>query len=272
MGGLYKGETVYDHSNYKSLVGDGKQVHAEGEMRLLSALPKPAGKDNSSFSCPFASAKKHIPRSDYSAAIKEQAAIKSRVSDYCDFPAYDQNGIPYCWANGPSQAATMMRRIMGLPLVRFSSASIGGPITGYVSRGGYEGDALEYLVKHGAVDEQFWPNNAISRKYDTPETQANRKLHKVLEAFECHSFEDWADGCLGCLPGAFAYNWMGHVMAMSDLVEIEANSFGLRVRNSWKDSWGAKNDLGFGGFAVFREGHGTPDSGFFLRQVTVAAA
>ncbi|HWB00053.1 MAG TPA: hypothetical protein VG713_16255, partial [Pirellulales bacterium] len=67
------------------------------------------------------------------------------------------------------------------------------------------------------------------------------------------------------------YDWMCHVMCMCDLVEIEANSFGLRPRNSWGD-WGAKNDLGFSGFNVYREGHGTPSSGFMLRQVTPSVA
>jgi hypothetical protein len=55
---------------------------------------------------------------------------------------------------------------------------------------------------------------------------------------------------------------------LTDLVEIEAGSFGLLIRNNWGDSYGDKNEYGHGGYAIFREGRGTPSGGFAFRQVT----
>jgi hypothetical protein len=54
-------------------------------------------------------------------------------------------------------------------------------------------------------------------------------------------------------------------------VEIEANSFGFRIRNNWGE-WEDKNEFGFGGYAIFREGKGTPSGGFAFRQVTASLA
>lgn len=269
-GGLYKGEKVFDDSNVSELIGDGTQVFVEGEMRLLSRLPPPLGSPPVT-AVPFAdSGLTLVKRSDLSAMIKEQAERKRRVSDYCDFPAYDQNGIPTCWANGPSQAYTTTRRIMGLPLKVISACSVAVPISGGHS-GGYEGDAFNYLLKNGGCSVDLWSNNDTNRRLsDDPKVIADRKITHGLELIKVpdDDFLSWATVCLATLAGGFAYDWMSHVMMSCDVVEIEADSFGFRQRNSWKDSWGGKNDLGFGGFNVWREGRrGTPNSGYVWRQV-----
>ena len=262
---------LYDESNYRELIGDGEKIVVHGETRYLSAIPKPTHADTSGYSKPFAATLALIPRTEWDARIDEQERLFSSVSDFCDFPAYDQDGIPYCWINGPCQAFTTARRIQRLPLKIISSASCGGPITGYVSRGGWEGDGLEYLTKRGGATVEHWPNNAIKRSLNTPEVEAERQNYKILEALELRkNFDEWATACLLNLPGAFAYNWMSHVMMSARLNRIEKGSYGLEVRNSWSNAWGYKNSKGFGGFAVFREGRGTPDSGFVIRQVTAS--
>jgi len=175
-----------------------------------------------------------------------------------------------CWANGPAQAMTIMRRIQHLPHKQISAASFAVPISGGHS-GGWEGNALKYAAEHGGVSTDLWPNYSCDGSLQNrPEVIADRPKHKALKWVDCGSvFERYMAMCLLTRPGAFAYNWMSHVMCMCDGVEIEPGSFGLRVRNSWGE-WGAKNDLGFAGFAVYREGHGTPDSGFHLLQVTAS--
>ena len=266
---LYRGEVVYDDSNYKSLIGDGQRVAAAGELRLLSAMPRPANADTSGYSRKFGASRKVYPRSDWSAMIKEREERKARCSDYCDFPAYDQDGIPYCWNFGPVQAMHNKRRMQGLPTpVALSPASVGGPVTGYRARGGWEGEALEYLAQHGATTVDKWPQASISRQYATAEVEADRANYKALEWDECETFDEFASALLDGDPSPVAYNWWRHVVYLCDLVEIEANSFGVRLRNSWHDNWGAKNELGFGGFAVGREGRYTPSSGFALREAT----
>lgn len=266
---LFAGEKVYGHADMHELRGDGVKVFVGGEYRYLSRQPPPPNAAPLGFA-DFEDVFPLIPRSEWDARIDEQIAKKSRVSDFQDFEPYDQNGTNFCWINGGCQAFTTMRRIMGLPLVVISSASCGGPITGYKNVGGWEGEGMKYLAEHGGVDVKLWPNNAINRSYaDKPEVIENRKHHIAVDWLDIgHSFDRWGTLALMCLPGAFAKNAMSHVMQACDLVRTEKGSYGLRFRNSW-GKYGVANDLGFFGYGTFREGNHY-DSGCGLRQVTAS--
>jgi len=264
---LFRGEKIYDDSNFHELIGRDGVIEAGGERRLLSALPRPAGHSAAGYSRPFSSVYKTFPRSEWSARIEEQARLECRVSDQCDFAPLNQGSFPTCWAEGPVGAMATLRRMMGLPYRQISSMSIAVPISGGNS-GGWEGDAIKFAHQDGAASVDVWPARNNSRKYlNDPAVLADRKRHVALEWLEMETFDDWVTACLLPLPGAFAYNWMSHVMQSSDVVEIESGSFGFRPRNSWGD-WGAKNKYGFAGYAVYREGKGTPSSGFVLNSIT----
>ncbi len=271
MAGLFPGEKLYDDSNCAELMGDGKEVIVNGERRLLSRK-KPLGATTADFSTPIKDTGIKIkPRSEWSGLLKEQDNIRSRVSDYQNFPPHDQNGLPTCWSNGPAHAATTMRVMMGLPYAELSANSVAVPISGGHS-GGWEGEAIKYAGEHGWVSSKLWPNNSTDRKLiSNPECQADRLNHKALEWIDLGSkFENYATAALLSLPMAVAFDDWSHVVAMCDLVEIEPGRFGLRIRNNW-GKWGAANRFGFYGYAVFAEGarsHGCPSSGFALRQVT----
>jgi hypothetical protein len=149
-----------------------------------------------------------------------------------------------------------------------SGCSLAVPISGGHS-GGYEGDSLELAVKRGIASVERWPENNTNRSLDNDAAvTADREFHKVLLWLEMNTDEEWATALLRTLPGVFAYNWMSHCMSMCDFVRIEAGRYGYRPRNSWRDDWGSKNDLGMGGFAVYPMGHGTPDSGSVLSEIT----
>lgn len=268
---LFKNEIVFDDSNSAELIGDGATVNAGGERRLLSRLPPPMGATTAGFATEFSAVLKPFARSDWSAMIKEQLEIEARVSDWQNFPSYDQNGLPTCWANGPCAAFSTLRVMMGLPYVQVSSCSVAVPISGG-RRGGWEGDALEYLAKHGGVSVDLWPNNSTDRRLMTdPACVADRANYIATEWVDLGGkFENYVTAALLGYPMAVAYNDWSHVVMLCDVVEIEPGSFGLRIRNNWSEKWGAKNKFGFGGYAVFREGarqHGRPSSGFALRAV-----
>lgn len=272
---LYKGEVVYDDKNFHTLLGDGKVVYAGGEPRLLSRTPPPANLDRRSYSTAFGDALQVIPRGEWSGLLKEQLERKARVSDLQNFPPHDQDGLPTCWANGPAHAATTARVMQGLPYLEMSACSVAVPISGgHV--GGNEDTAVEYAAKHGWCSTKVWPNNSTDRgKLNDSTCNEDRQHHMALEWIYLGSrFENYATAALLGLPMAVAYNDWSHVVALCDLVEIEAGHYGLRIRNNW-GNWGAKNDYGFPGYAVFAEGarsHGCPDSGFALRQVTPSVA
>jgi len=266
---LYRGEVVWDDSNYKSLIGDGNQVIAGGEGRLLSAIPRPIDAVTTGYAISFAqSGIKKIPRHEWSARIKELEEKKARCSDYCDFKAYDQNGLPYCWCFGPTQAAANFRRKQGHPFKQLSAASVGCIASGFRSRGGWEGEALEVLRSRGATTVDKWPENSLNRQYDNDANRQDAENYKCTKWVDLGDFDEFFTMLLLGFPCPVAYNWWRHVVYLADPVEIEANSFGPRLRNSWSDGWGAKNELGFGGFAVGREGRYTPSSGFALMQMT----
>lgn len=260
---------IIDDSNWQTQVGNGQAVIVAGQKFLLSGQPKPKGHDTRLYSKAFGAEVATIPRSEWSARIKEQKAKKRRISDHQNWACDNQGSYPTCWAAGTCQAYSTARVIqLGIKQhVRISAMSVAVPISGGRS-GGYEGNAVEYLTKNGGVDSRLWGYTDPSRKQNDPAILANRELHKALESYECESFDEFATALLLNLPCAVSYNWWSHVVMLADLEEIEANSFGLRIRNNWGDSYGDKNEYGFGGYAVFREGRGTPSGGFAFRQVT----
>lgn len=267
---LYAGEQVFDDSNYEPLRGDGKRVTFNGETFNLSYQMPTAADVRKGLLCttPFAAAFKLIPRSDWSAMLKEQIRLKARFSDHCKFPAYSQNGTNYCWINGPAQVMTAQRLRQGLPLRILSAASGGCLIKNYRNVGGNELPAIEWISRNGLCTVDKWPNAAIDRRYDTDQTRRDRVHYKATEWISCRGFDEFATCCLLGMGGAIAYYWWMHVVTICDLVEIEPGHFGFRIRNSHGVNWGAKNEHGYAGFAVFAEGKGTPGSGVMLQQVT----
>jgi hypothetical protein len=259
---------IIDDSNWQTQIGDGRTVTVAGEKFLLSAMPKPEGHDSRAYSKPFSAEVPTIPRSEWSARIKEQKERKRRISDHQNWPCDAQSG-PTCWAAGTCQAGSTARVIqLGLKhYVRFSAMSIAVPISGGRS-GGYEGDAVSYMTKYGAVDSKLWGYGSIRPTASEAELEASRKRHMALETYECEGFDEFATACLLNFPSTVSYNWWRHVVMLTDLVEIEPGSFGFLIRNNWGDSYGDKNEYGHGGYAIFREGRGTPSGGFAFRQVT----
>lgn len=267
---LFQGETVYDDSNMASLMGDGTKVFAGGEDRWLSRLPPPMGADLNAFSTPFEAAFTQFPESEWDDRLDEQLKNEARVSDYQNFAPYDQDGLPTCWANGPAAALSTMLVMMGFPYRQVSACSVAVPISGG-HRGGWEGDALDYLAKNGGVSVDLWPNNSTDRRLmNDSACQADRANHKALEWINLgRDFRNYMTAALMGWPMAVAYNDWSHVVMLCDGVRLDTSAkYGLRIRNNWGD-WGAKNKFGYYGYAVFARNarqHGCPSSGFALRQ------
>jgi len=261
-----KGAKVYDDSNWRELVGNGREVFAGGETRLLSAIPKPEGHDSRLYSRPFSEVAPTIPRSEWSARIKEQREKKTYVSAWQKFKSHDQGSYPTCWANGPAHAGTTTRVMQGLPLVYLSAMSCAVPISGGHS-GGYEGEAIKFMREQGYASVDVWSNTDASNHSRDEKVIESRKHHKCLEVYECEGFDQFATALLLGFTIAMSFNWWSHVISGGDLIEIEANSFGMDDRNNWGDGYGHKNEYGFGGYVLLREGKGTPSGGFAFRQM-----
>lgn len=263
---------IIDDTNWRTQIGNGKEIIVGGERRLLSATPKPAGHNAREYSAVFGAEVPTLPRSEWSARLKEQRARKRTITDHQRWQCDNQGSYPTCWSAGTCQAYSTVRVMqMGIAHhVRISAMSLAVPISGG-NRGGYEGDAVRYLTQHGGVDSKLWGYTDRSNKSSDPQIQANRLLHKSLESYECNGFDEFATAMLLGFPCTVSYNWWSHVVMLTELVEIESGSWGFRIRNNWGESYGDKNEYGVGGYAIFREGKGTPSGGFAFRSVTPSA-
>ncbi len=259
---------VWEEKDIQALIGDGQSVEVNGVRRLLSAMPKPEGHDSGKYSKRFGAEVPTIPRSEWSARIKELTALKAHTSQIQTWESDDQGSHPTCWAAGTCAAFSTARVRMGLPYVRMSAMAVAVPISGGRS-GGYEGDAVELLTQRGGVDVALWGYTDMGNHDSDAGVSANRLLHKSIESYECDGFDEFATAALLGFPCTISYNWWSHVVMLCDLVEIEAGSFGFRDRNNW-GSYGDKNENGVDGYMVFREGHGTPSDGFAFREVTAS--
>jgi len=277
MNGLYRGERVYDEAAADKLFADHGVAVVRGEIYYLSAFA-PRAKQLDEFrlcSVSFAdSGLTLVPRSEWSARIQDQIARKARVSDYCQFPAYDQASTNYCWYNCVAQSMTCQRLIQGLSLRVLSAASGAAQIKRGRNQGGYVFDAVKHAQTTGLATIELWPNSGRDyRRLETADVTASRAENKLVEVVRCETFDEYASGLLATLPGFGGWNSRRHAETIADLVEIEPGSFGLRLRNSWGANFGAGNDEGFRGFHVFREGAGRkseamPSYGGLIRSVT----
>lgn len=218
-----------------------------------------------------------IPRSEWSARIKEMVETKSRLSDMRlvgnggqPIPSLDQNGQGYCWAYSTTMAVMMLRMIMNLPYVRLSAHATACVIKNFRDEGGWCGLSMERQVSHGTPSVEFWTEKSMSRSHDKPETWANAALHKVTEGWvDVHAAVydrnltfDQVMTCLLCrVPVAADFNHWSHSVCLLDPVEVEPGSFGVRLINSWTDSWGDR------GMAVMQGGKAIPDGAVAPRAV-----
>ncbi len=258
---------IVDDSNWKAELTLGENITGLKGGFGLTPAPANATEGMKAFGAEVAT----IPRSEWSDRIKELKAKQLNISAVQNWKCDNQGSFPTCWAAGTCQAmATARVMAMGLKhYVRYSAMSLAVPISGGRS-GGWEAEAVKYATQHGVVDSDLWGYTDPSRKDGDPAIQANREKHKALETYVCRGFDEFATALLLGFPCTVSYNWWSHVVMLTDLVEIERGSYGFLIRNNWGDGYGDKNEYGHGGYAVFREGRGTPGGGLAIRQMSAS--
>lgn len=286
---------IYDASNYQSLLGQTREAYhgyqydvhsAGGEKRYLSWMPTKSGRSAMSAAVPFRDAFPVFSRDEIFDRVKAQESGTlisiERYEAMAKVHAHDQDGLPTCWANGPAHAFTVMRVIMGMPLVYISACSLAVPISGgHV--GGDEWDAGQYLQKYGGASFDAWSNNDTSRSLDSdPKVVESRKHHLAFQLYQFTGSSAEIQLQLATaytmdrpMPCAFAYFWWSHVI-FGGRIKNNNGQMVNRQRNNWGDSWGAANEYDAsvgGGYVELAEGsHGTPGSGFAIGPVLESAA
>ena len=210
-----------------------------------------------------------IPESEWSDRIKDMEATKSRISDIrltgnngSIIPSLDQDGWGYCWAHSSTQSVIMLRAIGHEPYVPLSAFAIACILRNYRDQGGFGAESMDFIMQRGVPAQEFWPQQSTDRAHDNPQTWANAARHKItagfmdLEAPEGNRTLSWQQ-VMTCLllriPVVSDYNWWSHSVLAIDPVEVEPGSFGVRILNSWSDTWSDK------GMGVLQGNKARPD-------------
>lgn len=238
--GVRHGEIVIDDSNWTEFLDPEADGHSRGLFpRDWAAEPFGSLPFAEPFTLPT------VPRSEWSARIKEMEETQSRLSDIRrarNMPSQNQNGIPYCWIHAVASALRLLRAKQNEPDVLLSATAAGAQITNFRSVGGWSTAGLRWVVENGMPTTDLWPENKIDRRYLTPEMKANALLHRVTEWWECRGFDQQMTLAFYRIPAPVGYNWWGHAICQMDPVEVEPGSFGIRIWNSWSDSWGDRGE------------------------------
>ena len=225
-----------------------------------------------------------IPRSEWSSRIKDEEQAKSRLSDLRDIgdrgnpiPSTDQGTKGYCWAHSPVSAAMISRAKDNQPYQRLSAYAIACIIKSYRDQGGWNPQAVEFLINRGCPTVKTWPEKSMSRSNDNAATWAEAAHFQLkdgwmdlnVSAYDRNlTFDQLATCLLSGIPCPVDLMWWGHSVCAVDLVEFDSslalsdiNRWGIRIWNSWSDSWGTR------GMGVLRGRKAVPDGATAVRAL-----
>lgn len=226
---------------------------------------------------------KLIPRSEWSARIKEKVEQKSQLSDRrltgnaggVIIPSLNQGQDGYCWGHSTGHTVILSRAVANAPYIPISATGLCAIIKKGRNEGGWCGLSAKFAREHGFPSQKFWPQQDRSLRNDTPECRADMAKNKITEDWvdltrdvydQNLTFDMVATLLLSDIPCALDFNWWAHSVCGLDLVEVEPGSFGIRIWNSWGDGW---SDRGMG---VLRGSKAIPNGAIATRVVTARAA
>lgn len=236
-------ETVIDDDNFSKFLPGGERVGG-----AFGCIPR-----DESVTPMRAVTMPLIPRSEWSARIKEKAETKSRLSDLrmmADngqmIKCLNQGNYGYCWSHSVTMALMMRRAFHGLPFVPLSAFAVAATIKNGANEGAWGALALDFAVRRGIPSQAMWPQGNANPATGTAVVWEDAAKHKVDEAWVDVAVPAWDaelsfDQVATCLlsnePVILDYNWWGHSVCGLDLVEVSPDNFGVRIINSWGDGW-----------------------------------
>lgn len=180
----------------------------------------------------------------------------------------DQNPQNSCCPSATAGAAMILREINGLGRVLLSQGSLYGRINGGRDEGANIEDALSAMMDEGIapasiVDPYEWH----PRKWPSV-WEDHAKKFRILEAFECPTFDAVASAVQRSMPVVFGVYWGsgGHAITAVGLKNTSPNVWSLEFLNSWGADWG---DNGIGLLPESQCGGIKSFGAFAIRSVTV---
>lgn len=183
-----------------------------------------------------------IPESEWKERIEERERkdlTNRAVRESYSIPSLDQNGYPYCWAHGPTQAMCYWQVKAGEPKRQFSAISVAAPVKNFAKVGGWGDQALAYIAENGINYADDWPINAHDRRYFNAENKAKAKENRVTEWWDLkpRDFPELVTCLLNGFPVSVAYNWWRHLVCAIDVV-VKGGEVCVLIDNSWGSRWG----------------------------------
>jgi hypothetical protein len=199
-----------------------------------------------------------LPRSAWS-----ECSIRHKV-----WTVIDQNPQKSCCPSATSGATMILREIAGEKRILLSQGSLYGQINDGRDGGANIEDALEAMMTTGVcpasrIDPKDWQGR------DWPsDWRSEAKKFRILEAFDCPTFEAVASAVQRSMPVVFGVYWGagGHAITAVGLQQ-QGGGWGLAFLNSWGAAWG---DGGFGFLPEAKCGGIKSFGAFAIRSVTIA--
>jgi hypothetical protein len=186
-------------------------------------------------------------------------------------PVHDQDGRGQCASSSACTIVEACRAQAGLPYVYLSAGDLYSRVNGGRDDGSLLEDNMAELQQNGVCPVALVPYVWDGRTHSDSATATARKPNRVLEIYQCDSFDAiasalqqgffiqeglaWFDNfdpdSDGWLPARGRGNSGGHALAGYGLTQRNG-AWGIKTRNSWGASWGNSRDgtLGAGNCVI----------------------
>jgi hypothetical protein len=192
-------------------------------------------------------------------------------------PSLDQGQVGYCWAHSSTGAIMILRAVNHLPYVPLSAYAVAATIKQGKDEGGWGAQSLDFIAQKGVPAQSFWPqgDRNYQNYANKPEVWANAALHQMTAGFvdlqaaqydRKLSFDQEISLLLSDIPVVKDENWWSHSILGLDAVDGTGQfgicraasgklatvqefelmwgmndpvtaGIGVRILNSWSDSW-----------------------------------
>lgn len=211
----------------------------DGVRRYCSAQPQPP--DAIGYA-----AVKPLPvfsRDEILARIKQKQAAKSDLISILDdrkIPVKDQGQTNYCWMYGTVHAMEIAYSLQGEEHVALSATAAATLLTGGQNRGGYIGEAVQYLSQHGTCPESMWPEHSLSVRNNSEAVQSAAKANVLCEWQEIPfgDLDQLDTALLLNYPVAIELPWWRHVVCMVGHRLLASGAIGRVFDNNWSIHFG----------------------------------
>jgi len=198
-----------------------------------------------------------IPRSEW-----VECSLRHKAWDVVN--QADQNS---CCPSATRGAVEILREINGLSRIKLSQGSLYSQISGGRDAGANISDALEAMMDVGmtpisVIDEYDWRGKNYPTNWKT-----EAKKYRILEAFDCPTFDAVASAVQRSMPVVFGVYWGsgGHAITAIGLKQVNGIWY-LKILNSWGSDW---EDQGFGDLSESKCSGITSFGAFAIRAVTI---